>query len=85
RERYGVRPLSSEAGLAAFYRAFASGLDQVCVLPAGQTPPARAAAPVTGTASGARPDPLEEPAHALIERIANGTLSETEFEEWILA
>ncbi|WP_186078377.1 beta-ketoacyl synthase N-terminal-like domain-containing protein, partial [Burkholderia gladioli] len=44
-ERYGVRPLSSEAGLAAFYRAFASGLDQVCVLPAGQTPPARAAAP----------------------------------------
>ncbi|WP_186105926.1 SDR family NAD(P)-dependent oxidoreductase, partial [Burkholderia gladioli] len=85
RERYGVRPLSSEAGLAAFYRAFASGLDQVCVLPAGQTPPARAAAPVTGTASGARPDPLEEPAHALIERIANGTLSETEFEEWLLA
>ncbi|PRH34556.1 beta-ketoacyl synthase N-terminal-like domain-containing protein, partial [Burkholderia gladioli] len=45
RERYGVRPLSSEAGLAAFYRAFASGLDQVCVLPAGQTPPARAGAP----------------------------------------
>ncbi|WP_244108782.1 beta-ketoacyl synthase N-terminal-like domain-containing protein, partial [Burkholderia gladioli] len=44
-ERYGVRPLSSEAGLAAFYRAFASGLDQVCVLPAGQTPPARAGAP----------------------------------------
>ncbi|MBU9646647.1 SDR family NAD(P)-dependent oxidoreductase, partial [Burkholderia gladioli] len=85
RERYGVRPLSSEAGLAAFYRAFASGLDQVCVLPAGQTPPARAGAPVTGTASGARPDPLEEPAHALIERIANGTLSETEFEEWLLA